>query len=137
MTANPIQDRGRGPEIAGTRITVYNLLPDLLDPTATEDYICRVYQLTPEQVASARAYILNNPETVLTEHLRLESKMAAGNPPQVIEGAKQTHAAFLNFKKWLAEHQQKQDPNVPNTEKCSAGMPTFREWISQQSIKGQ
>jgi hypothetical protein len=35
MATNLIHDRGRGPEIDGTRITVYNLLSDLLDPTAT------------------------------------------------------------------------------------------------------
>ena len=74
-----LHDRGRGPEIRGTRITVYNLLPHLLDPTATEDYIARVNQLTPDQVASAQAYILNNPDTVLAEHLRIEQKIAAGN----------------------------------------------------------
>ena len=39
MTAEFIHDRGRGPEIIGTRITVYNLLPDLLHPTTTEGSI--------------------------------------------------------------------------------------------------
>src|SRR5438067_9700370 len=102
MTTDLIHDRGRGPEIVGTRVTVYNLLPHFLDPTATEAYLCRMYELTPEQVAAARAYVLNNPDTVLTEHLRIEARMAAGNPPQVIEQAKQTRAAFLSFKDWLA-----------------------------------
>src|SRR5437879_4760919 len=36
MANDLIHDRGRGPEIVGTRITVYNLLPHFLDPTATE-----------------------------------------------------------------------------------------------------
>ena len=80
MGTDLIHDRGRGPEIVGTRITVYNLLPHFLDPSATEAYICRVYELTPEQVAAARAYVLNNPETVLAEHLAIEARMAAGNP---------------------------------------------------------
>src|SRR5437763_14485979 len=83
-----IHDRGRGPEIRGTRITVYNLLPYFLDPTATEAYICRIYDLAPEQVAAARAYVLNNPDTVLAVHLGIEARMAAGNPPQVIEQAR-------------------------------------------------
>jgi hypothetical protein len=43
MAIDLIHDRGRGPEVKGTRITVYNLLPHFLDPTATEAYICRVY----------------------------------------------------------------------------------------------
>src|SRR5437868_407840 len=43
VMASLIQDRGRGPEIAGTRITVYHLLQSFLDPTVTEEEICRVY----------------------------------------------------------------------------------------------
>src|SRR5271167_1273186 len=117
MATDLIQDRGRGPEIVGTRITVYNLLSDFLDPTATEASICRIYDLTPEQVAAARAYVLNNPDTVLTEHLKIEAKMAVGNPPEVIEQAKQTHATFMSFKEWLAERKQAeaQEPNTAST----------------------
>ena len=87
MATGVIHDRGRGPEIDGTRITVYNLLSDFLDSTATEASIGRLYDLTPEQVAAARAYVLNNPETVLAEHLRIDARMSAGNPPEVIEQA--------------------------------------------------
>jgi len=35
MAANPIHDRGRGPEISGTRIAVYNLLEHFLNTTET------------------------------------------------------------------------------------------------------
>jgi uncharacterized protein (DUF433 family) len=101
MTSELIHDPGRGPEIIGTRITVYNLLPDFLDPTATEADICRFYELTPEQVAAARAYVLNNPDSVLAKHLEIEARMAAGNPPEVIEQAKHTHESFLRFREWL------------------------------------
>src|SRR5206468_4699250 len=83
MATDLIHDRGRGPEILGTRITVFNLLPHFLDPTATEAYICRLYELSPQQVAAARAYVLNNPDTVLSEHLEIERKIAAGNPAPV------------------------------------------------------
>src|SRR3954451_11338583 len=106
MTTDLIHDRGRGPELVGTRITVYNLLPHFLDPTATEAYLCRLYELTPEQVAAARAYVLNNPDTVLAAHLRIEARMAQGNPPEVVEQARRTHAALLNFKEWLDRRRQ-------------------------------
>jgi uncharacterized protein (DUF433 family) len=62
-----IQDQGCGPEITGTRITVYHLLQSFLDPTVTEEEICRIYDLTPLQVAAARAYVLSNPDTVRRE----------------------------------------------------------------------
>jgi uncharacterized protein (DUF433 family) len=108
MTSDLIHDRGRGPEIIGTRITVYNLLLDFLDPTATESDICRLYELTPEQVAAARAYVLNNPDTVLAKHLEIEARMAAGNPPEVIEQAKYTHETFLRFREWLTEREHEE-----------------------------
>jgi hypothetical protein len=53
MANESIHDRGRGPEVKGTRITVYNLLPHFLYPTATEAYICRVEEQTTE-VSSCR-----------------------------------------------------------------------------------
>src|ERR1700675_916741 len=106
MASDLIQDRGRGPEILGTRITVYNLLSDFLDPTATEASIARIYDLTPEQVAAARAYVLNNADTVLAEHLRIEARMSAGTPPEIVEQAQKTHAAFMRFKEWLDQRRQ-------------------------------
>src|SRR5260370_6112685 len=101
MATDLVHDRGRGPEIVGTRITVYNLLPYFLDPAATEAYIARACGLTAEQVAVARAYVLNNPDTVMAEHLKIETRMSVGNPPEVIARAKQTHANFVRFKDWL------------------------------------
>ena len=61
MTSDLIRDRGCGPEISGTRITVYDLLPHFLQPDDTESYICKLYDLTPEQVAAARAYVISRP----------------------------------------------------------------------------
>ena len=136
MATDLIHDRGRGPEIAGTRITVYNLLPHFLDPTATEDSIGRLYELTPEQVAAARAYVLNNPETVLAEHLRIEARMAAGNPPQVTEQARQTQATFRKFKEWLTQRQQAAaqervaESDSATSPNGSGSFPTFREWLA-------
>ncbi|HEX5442383.1 MAG TPA: DUF433 domain-containing protein, partial [Pirellulales bacterium] len=67
MSANLIHDRGRGPEIIGTRITVYNLLPYLLDGV-TETEIAKLYGLTVEQVAASRAHALNHADAVLARH---------------------------------------------------------------------
>jgi uncharacterized protein (DUF433 family) len=137
MTTNLIHDRGRGPELVGTRITVYNLLPDLLDPTATEAYICRIYNLTAEQVAAARAYILNNPDTVLAQHLKIEERIAAGNPPEVVEQMKRTHDTFMKFKKWLEERNAADAAEMASA-KSNAGsarsprIPSFREWLAQE-----
>ncbi len=136
-----IHDRGRGPEIRGTRITVYNLLPHLLDPTATEDFICQVNRLTPEQVAAARAYILRNPDTILSEHLKIEERIAVGNSPQVIKRAEEARATFSKFKEWLSKR-EKEGPTTPHswaTQEDAAGragsFTTFREWLAEQKLK--
>jgi uncharacterized protein (DUF433 family) len=138
MATDVINDRGRGPEIAGTRITVYDLLPHFLDSTATEDYICRLYDLAHEQVAAARAYVLNNPETVLAQHLKIEARMAAGNPPDVIEKAIQTHATFLRFKEWLAQREAQEHLSEVTSESRRSGsdqFPTFREWLAERESR--
>lgn len=138
MATDQLHDRGGSPEIRGTRITVYNLLPYFLDATTTENDICRLYGLTLEQVAAARAYVLNNADTVLSAHLRIEERLSAGNPPEVIEEAKRTHAKFLNFKKWLEDREktaagERADEPVPHDDLNSRGkIPTFREWLSAQ-----
>ncbi len=146
-----IQDRGRGPEIAGTRITVYNLLPSFLDPTVTEAEICAIYGLSLDQVAAARAYVLCHPDTVLAEHLKIEEKMAAGNPPEVRQQAEQARSTFQTFKSWLAESEAAKSEEEEATFEDWAGespatefgpdearvrpqrFPTFREWLSEKA----
>lgn len=127
MSKEMIEDRGRGPEIVGTRITVYNLLHSFLDPTVTEKEICRIYELTAEQVASARAYVLRNPETVLAEHLKIEERLAAGNPPEVKAQAEQAKSTLKSFKQWLTERD-----GESQSEPREGRFPTFREWLHSQ-----
>jgi uncharacterized protein (DUF433 family) len=135
---NLIHDRGRGPEIVGTRITVYTLLPDFLDPTVTEAAICRNYELTPEQVAAARAYVLNNADAVLARHLRIEERMAAGNPPEVVEQAKRAHTRFVTFREWLVNRRQVEaresasELDSTSARNGNGRFPTFREWLKEQ-----
>jgi uncharacterized protein (DUF433 family) len=137
MESDLIHDRGRGPEIVGTRVTVYNLLPNFLDPAATEAYICQLYELTPEQVAAARAYVLNHADTVLARHLEIEAKIDLGNPAEVIERAKRTHADFVRFKNWLAEREQSaagdvaEGSNSPNPGPNGGRVPTLKQWLAE------
>jgi uncharacterized protein (DUF433 family) len=129
VIATLIQDRGRGPEIAGTRITVYNLLQSFLAPTATEEEICRVYNLTPQQVAEARAYVLSNPDTVLAEHLKIEERLAVGNPPEVRDWAGRAKKTLEDFKRWLQEREAAEGQDEGGAERAEL-FPTFREWLA-------
>ncbi len=117
------------------------MLEHLLDATETEATICRVYELTPEQVAAARAYVLNNPQTVLARHLEMEARMAAGNPPEVVERAKETHATFFNFKKWLSEREETAAREQAAEVTSGSGwngpkeFPTFKEWFAERESR--
>jgi uncharacterized protein (DUF433 family) len=126
-----IQDRGRGPEIAGTRITVFNLLQSFLDPTITEEEICRVYGLTPQQVAAARAHVLSNPDTILAEHLEIEERLSAANPPEVRDRAGRAKKTLEEFKRWLQEREVA-DAQEQGRENGAGQFPTFREWLAAQ-----
>ena len=141
----PIHDRGRGPEIEGTRITVYNLLPHFLDAETTEASICERYDLTPEQVAAARAYILRQPDVILDRYMLIEARIASGNPPEVLERAEKARAVLLRFKEWLAgrELDEPQDQATENGEDLAPSaarrLVTFKEWLAEkesQSVSG-
>jgi len=142
MSIDVIHDRGRGPEIVGTRITVYDLLPYFLEPDTTEALICRIYDfLTPQQVAAARAYVLNHFQAVMAEHQRIEVRLAAGNPPEVVERLERTHAAFESFRQRRAEQARKEStestsPGTENDTTAPAPFPTFREWLAQREPSG-
>lgn len=139
MADNMIHNRGRGPEIIGTRITVYNLLPYFLDSEVTEAYIAQVHDLSIEQVAAARSYVLNNADIVLARHMEIEARIAAGNPPEVIERAKRVRERFLQFKEWLAQRKEAETEGPPESTGAPivnkpnrAGVPDFQEWLATQ-----
>lgn len=136
MATDLIHDRGRGPEIVGTRITVYNLLVDFLDSEMTEAQICRLYELTPEQVGAARAYILNNPDTVLARHLEIEARNAAGNPPELVERMKRTQVVLQEFKHWLEK--RRAEEAIEDRVRGAAAtnlLPSFHEWLAEQESR--
>jgi uncharacterized protein (DUF433 family) len=129
MTQNGIHDRGCGPEIVGTRITVYNLLPYFLDPAATETSIGKSYGLSLEQVSAARAYVLMHADEVLARHLEIEARIAEGNPPEIRERAQRTHERFVKFREWLDQRQQ--HDATESDETGSSRFPTFDEWLQE------
>lgn len=66
----PIIDRGRGPEVAGTRITVYDVLDhQLLGCTAEQ--IAEALRITPDQLAEVAAYIEMHRAEVEADHRQI------------------------------------------------------------------
>ena len=106
MDSDLIHDGGR---FVGTRTTVYHLMPYFLDPGMTEGAIARLKEVTPEQVAAARAYVLQHPDEVLAQHLKIEERIAKGNPPEVIAAMERSSALFAEFRAWVSARREAGD----------------------------
>jgi|ERR1019366_2597890 uncharacterized protein (DUF433 family) len=77
-----IIDRGRGPEIKGTRITVYNIW-DYAKYSRDHTYIAGVLGLSTAQVLAALDYIEKHREEVLAEYQKMEEWAANPYTPEV------------------------------------------------------
>jgi uncharacterized protein (DUF433 family) len=84
MTTPRVVDRGDGPKIAGTRITVYTVL-DYLRAGRTRDWIAALLNLSSAQVQAAMDYIRDHDAQVNAEYAAIVARVAKGNPAQVEE----------------------------------------------------
>jgi uncharacterized protein (DUF433 family) len=97
-----IINRGRGPEIAGTRITVY----DILDYTRVghhHTYIAAILGLSSAQVLAAIRYIEEHQDEVLANYQKILDRIARGNPPEIEAKREASHAKLLAL---LAQRQR-------------------------------
>ncbi len=88
-----IHDRGRGPEIIGTRITVYSILDYALE-CWPPDRIAAVFDLRTEQVEAAIAYIRDHTIEVLKEYIKILERAERGNPPELQAKIDANHTRF-------------------------------------------
>jgi uncharacterized protein (DUF433 family) len=86
-----IIDRGRGPEIAGTRITVYDIW-DYARVGHHHTYIAVMLGLSSAQVLAALEYIEGHKDEVLADYQKILDRIAKGNPPEVLEKLKVSRA---------------------------------------------
>jgi len=100
-----IIDRGRGPELEGTRITVYCLLPYFEDGL-TDAEIARWMELSSAQVAAMRQYFADHKEEVLAENREILASIAKGNPPEIKALDAAAHAKFKALRKQLRQQKQ-------------------------------
>jgi uncharacterized protein (DUF433 family) len=77
-----IIDRGRGPEIAGTRITVFDVL-DYLRANWHRTQIALLFRLSTRQVDAAIHYIEEHKEEVMAEYETIMDRINRGNPPEI------------------------------------------------------
>jgi len=77
-----IIDRGRGPELAGTRVTVY-LIMDFLRYDYSASEIARELAITTQQVRAALDYIEGHRAQVETDYKRILERVKRPSSPEV------------------------------------------------------
>lgn len=84
VTKPHVIDRGDGPKIAGTRITVYTVL-EYLRAGRTRDWIAAMLHLSSDQVQAAMDYIRDHATQVNAEYETIVARIKKGNSTQVEE----------------------------------------------------
>lgn len=77
-----IIDRGRGPEISGTRVTVYDVW-DYARHGWHEAQIATTLRLSSRQVRAALAYIEDHKDDVMSAYQAMLERDARGNPGEI------------------------------------------------------
>jgi uncharacterized protein (DUF433 family) len=97
-----IIDRGRGPEIAGTRITVYDVW-DYARVGHHHTTIAATLGLSSIQVAAALKYIEKHKDEVLADYQQILERMARGNAPEVEAKLQQSQAKLQALREKLQQ----------------------------------
>lgn len=105
-----IHNRGRGPEIKGTRITVYSIL-DYLLLAWQPDQIAASFRLSSGQVGAAIDYINDHTIDVLREYVKILERGERGNRPEVQAIVDANHEIFLQTVAKIRQIEE-QDPGV-------------------------
>jgi uncharacterized protein (DUF433 family) len=83
MTESRIVDRGDGPKVEGTRITVYTIL-EYLRAGRTRDWIAAMLNLSSRQVQAAIDYIRDHKTQVTADYEKILARIKKGNSEQVL-----------------------------------------------------
>ncbi|MCI0378464.1 MAG: DUF433 domain-containing protein [Gemmataceae bacterium] len=101
-----IVNRGRGPEIAGTRITVFNVLDYYLDGWQ-QTAIAATLRLSSRQVRAALDYVKAHEAEIMEQYRKILSRIEKGNPPEILAKQRDTHARFTAMKRKLARKRRR------------------------------
>jgi uncharacterized protein (DUF433 family) len=91
-----IINRGRGPEIEGTRVTVHVVF-EYVVAGRPSDWIATNLRVSPAQVQAAIDYINENRDTVEEEYAKARARIERGNPSWVDRRLKENRSKFEAF----------------------------------------
>jgi len=93
MKTYQIIDRGDGPKVEGTRITVYTIL-EYLEKGRSREWIAAMLGLSSRQVQAAVDYIDEHRSEVQAAYGKIMERIRSGNPPWVEERLQEAHEKF-------------------------------------------
>jgi uncharacterized protein (DUF433 family) len=110
-----IIDRGRGPQLSTSRITVQDLVPYLQQKYSHEDILQIMPVLTVQEIQVVEQYIQDNYDAVMEQDQRIRERTAARQKPAEMEEAERTERLQrLNEARRLVR-QKKQVPSGDST----------------------
>ncbi len=106
-----IHDRGRGPEIKGTRITVYDILDFILE-SWHRDQIATWFRLSSDQVQAAIDYFRAHKIEVLKDYVEILERCARGNPPELQAKLDKSHGKARELMQEIREARARSDAEI-------------------------
>jgi hypothetical protein len=94
-----IHNRGRGPEIKGSRITVYDVMD--YHPEHPASWIADLFRLPVPHVELAIRYIEEHREQLTPEYQKMLERARQGNPPHIQAWLDGAHERLLAKKREL------------------------------------
>jgi uncharacterized protein (DUF433 family) len=98
---------GRGPEIAGTRITVYDVI-EYYQSGWHRDMIADTLELSSQQVEAAIRYIEEHRDEVMANYAKNMERINRGNPPEIQAKLDAGHERFLAMVRERREAQNRE-----------------------------
>lgn len=98
--AAKIVNRGRGPEIAGSRITVYDVLYYAREGWHPSS-IALEFNLSSEEIQAALTYIEKHQDEVESAYKKIIERERRGNSPEIRAKLKGSRSRLLKLKKDL------------------------------------
>jgi uncharacterized protein (DUF433 family) len=103
-----IIDRGRGPEVAGTRITVFDIIP-YLRANHSPTYIASILGLSTREVLALMRYLEEHRDEVMAINQKIEERIARGNPPEVEARRQASHERMLALRDELQRRRREEE----------------------------
>src|SRR5580692_2222799 len=92
--------------IAGTRTSVYDIVPYLESGRFTLEEIARYTAISMEELQVALRYIEENRDEVMRVNREIDERHACGNPPEIQARLDRFSDRFKRFRLWLAEQRK-------------------------------